>query len=79
MACGTPVLAARAGALPEVVGEAALLVDPLRIEAIRAGLTQLARDPSLAADLGRRGPLRAAEFNWQATAATVTEALLGCC
>jgi glycosyltransferase involved in cell wall biosynthesis len=78
MACGTPVLAARAGALPEVVGEAALLVDPHRIEAITAGLARLAQEPSLAADLARRGPDRAALFCWSDTATAVTEALLNC-
>jgi len=78
MACGTPVLAARAGALPEVVGDAALLVDPRRIEAIGVGLAQLAHDPSLARDLARRGPARARLFRWSTTAQVVTEALLQC-
>ena len=78
MACGTPVLAARAGALPEVVGDAALLVDPRRVEAISDGLRQLEEDPQLAANLSRRGPQRATWFRWDATARQVTEVLKVC-
>lgn len=65
MACGTPVIAARASSLPEVVGEAGLLVDPRRVEEIAAAMQQLLADGSLRAELGRRGRERAALFSWE--------------
>ncbi len=75
MACGAPVIAATAGALPEVVGEAALPVDPGSTGSITAAMADLIADSSLAAELGRRGILRAGGFLWRDTAAQVTEVL----
>jgi glycosyltransferase involved in cell wall biosynthesis len=68
MACGTPVLTSNTSSLPEVVGEAGLLVDPLDVGAIAAGLASLADDAGLREDLGRRGLARAAGFTWQRAA-----------
>lgn len=68
MACGAPVLCARASSLPEVVGDAALLVDPLSVEAIAAGLGRLLADAGLRRELRERGLRRAAEFSWRRTA-----------
>lgn len=78
MACGAPVLAARAGAIPEVVGDAALLVDPRSDAAIAAGLERLWREPSLTRELAAAGPRRAAGFRWESTAAQVLEVLRDC-
>ena len=76
MACGTPVIAARAGALPEVVGEAALLVDPRRVEEISDALRQLGQaSRALERQLAAAGVARAAGFQWSDTARAV-EALL---
>jgi alpha-1,3-rhamnosyl/mannosyltransferase len=68
MACGAPVLCARASSLPEVVGDAALLVDPHSVEAIAAGLARLIGDAGLRAELRARGLRRAHEFSWRRTA-----------
>jgi glycosyltransferase involved in cell wall biosynthesis len=68
MACATPVLTSNTSSLPEVVGEAGLLVDPLDVSAIAAGLGSLADSPDLREDLGRRGLARAAGFTWQRAA-----------
>jgi glycosyltransferase involved in cell wall biosynthesis len=69
MACGCPVITSTASSLPEVAGDAAVLVDPEQVEELRDALIRLAGDPLLRADLGRRGRERAARFDWRATAA----------
>jgi glycosyltransferase involved in cell wall biosynthesis len=66
MACGTPVVASTAGALPEVLGDAALLVDPLDEDALTDALRAAADDQGT---LRRRGLERAAHFTWQRAAA----------
>jgi glycosyltransferase involved in cell wall biosynthesis len=64
MACGTPVLTSRVSALPEVVGDAALLVDPLAIDDIAAGLRRLLCDGGERARLVTVGFERVAHFDW---------------
>jgi glycosyltransferase involved in cell wall biosynthesis len=77
MACGTPVLTSSATAIPETTGEGnALVVDPLSVEAIAAGLDRLAEDAALRADLRQRGLARAAAFSWDRVAGKVAAALL---
>jgi len=75
MAAGRPVLAGRAGALPEVCGDAALYCDPLSVESIARGLTLLAGDAPLRARLSTAGRVRAATFSWDACAALTVAAL----
>jgi len=76
MACGTPVLTSNVTALPETVGEGnALIVDPLSVDAIAAGLERLAEDAALRAQLRERGLLRAAAFTWSRVAEKVAGAL----
>ncbi len=64
MACGAPVIAAQAGALPEVTGNAALLVPPDDANAWREAAQRLFRDDALRAELSEKGKLRAARFTW---------------
>ena len=71
MACGTPVVAADAGALPEVCGDAALLVDPRDPAAIADAVVCALGDEALAA----AGVRRAAAFPWDRTVAELTAAL----
>ncbi|WP_322513581.1 glycosyltransferase family 1 protein [Chloroflexus sp.] len=68
MACGTPVVCAYAGSLPEVVDEAALTVDPHSMHEIAEGILRVLRSPDLRLLLRQRGLRRAALFSWQATA-----------
>lgn len=63
MAAGIPVVAARTSALPEVCAEAAELVDP-DATGLAAGMRRVLDDSDYAAELGRRGRLRAATFSW---------------
>ncbi len=68
MRVGTPVITSNTTALPEVAGEAALVLDPLNIEAMAAAMERLDRDDALRAEMIRRGRLRAAIFTWERTA-----------
>lgn len=69
MACATPVLTSSTTALPEVAGDAALLVDPLDTAALTAALHRLVAEPDLRADLRQRGLARVRQFSWSACAA----------
>jgi glycosyltransferase involved in cell wall biosynthesis len=64
MACGTPVVASRAGSLPEVVGDAGLLFDPRDGEDLVARLRVVLGDPAVRAALSRQCLERAAGFSW---------------
>jgi glycosyltransferase involved in cell wall biosynthesis len=64
MACGVPVLASKTSSLPEVAGDAAILVDPASVEAIAEGLAGILLDERLRADLREKGIARARSFTW---------------
>jgi alpha-1,3-rhamnosyl/mannosyltransferase len=68
MACGTPVLTSNVSALPEVMGDAALFVDPEDVSELAAALTRIWHDDALRADLRARGLARAGHFSWDRTA-----------
>lgn len=68
MACGTPVVTSRISSLPEVVGDAALLVDPENVDDIASGLSRVLEEPGLKDDLTRRGSERVRHFSWDASA-----------
>ena len=65
LACGAPVVAADSSALPEVVGQAGLLVDPRDPGSIAAALELLVREPERRAALAAAGPAQAARFSWE--------------
>jgi len=68
MACGTPVVAARAASIPEVTGDAALLVEPRDIPQYVAALEPLLTDPAVRNQWQGRALRRAAGFSWARTA-----------
>jgi glycosyltransferase involved in cell wall biosynthesis len=68
LACGAPVVASDRSSIPEVVGEAGLLCDPLDAEAIAAALRRVLAEDGLADDLRRRGFEQAGRFTWERTA-----------
>lgn len=68
MACGTPVLAADRAGLAEVVGSAAVLVDPTNVDALREGMYNLAVQERLRAELRAAGLARARAFSWEQAA-----------
>lgn len=64
MASGTPVVTSNVSSLPEVVGDAAVLIDPYDTESIADGMRRALTDPALRADLTARGLERARAFSW---------------
>lgn len=74
MACGAPVVASAVSSLPEIAGDAAVLVDPTSTESIAQGIAQVIASPSTAGTLRERGLRRAAEFTWDRTARKTMDA-----
>jgi glycosyltransferase involved in cell wall biosynthesis len=68
MACGVPVITSNVCSLPEVVGEAGILVNPLEVDAIADALCRIVQDSGLRAALRQSGLQRAKEFTWEQTA-----------
>lgn len=71
MACGTPVVTATSSALPEVAGDAALLVEPTSVEQITEAIQRIVSDRSLREELHRKGLAQAAKYSWVSTIARV--------
>ncbi len=74
MACGAAVVCSSATSLPEVTGDAALLVEPLDVEGWVAGLASVLGNPELRASLRARAQARAAGFTWARTAEQTLQA-----
>jgi len=68
MACGTPVLVSKTAALPEVVGDAGVMVDPLSPNSIAQGMEQLLTDEAYRQSMIKKGIALAAFFSWEAAA-----------
>lgn len=68
MACGTPVVTSNVSSLPEVAGDAALMVDPHDVDALAEAMQRLLTDGELQQDLRQKGLERAATFTWERTA-----------
>jgi glycosyltransferase involved in cell wall biosynthesis len=73
LACGVPVVALNASSLPEVVGDAGLLVEPGDLQALAEALARLTAHPALAAELGGRAVEQAARFRWDRAAAEMED------
>jgi glycosyltransferase involved in cell wall biosynthesis len=75
MGCGAPVIASDTSSLPELVGDAGLLVNPLYVEAITSAMTRISDDAPLRESLREKGYRQAAKFTWEATGAAALSAL----
>ena len=73
MACGTPVVASNVSSLPEVLGDAAVQVNPANVFEIARGITEVLLDDGLRAALVRCGREQAARFSWERTARQVLD------
>lgn len=71
MTLGVPVVASNRGSLPDVTGDAALLIDPSDEESLAAGLERVLTDGALARELEEAGPRRARAFSWADSAAAL--------
>jgi glycosyltransferase involved in cell wall biosynthesis len=68
MKCGAPVIVGNKTSLPEVVGDAALTVDPFDVEAIASAMQRVIESPALREELSIKGQARAETFDWRETA-----------
>jgi glycosyltransferase involved in cell wall biosynthesis len=75
MACGTPVIVSNTTSLPEVVGDAALLIDPLSVDDLAQVLKRIVSDSALRADLRERGLQQVSQYRWDAVAGRVRHVL----
>jgi glycosyltransferase involved in cell wall biosynthesis len=75
MACGTPVVCSDRGALPEVAGNAAILVDPTDADAAARAVMDVARDAGGREELARHGRAQAGMYSWKETARVIAEGL----
>ena len=79
MACGTPVIASNRGALPEIVGETALMIDPLNYRSILNAMTETCQNIDFQKSASVNGPIQASGFNWNTTAKQIEQLLLDIC
>lgn len=75
MACGTPVITSNISSMPEVAGDAAILVDPYSIDEISQAMTKIATSVDMRSQLSELGLARAKEFSWNKTGLATVEVL----
>ena len=75
MACGTPVITSNLSSLPEVAGDAAILIDPYKVEEITDAMQAIANDTGLRSHLSQLGLQRAKQFSWEKTGKATVEVL----
>jgi glycosyltransferase involved in cell wall biosynthesis len=75
MRCGTAVIASKAGALPEIVGSAGVLLDPDDAGAWSQAMLELSQDSDLQRRLIAAGAMRGATFTWETAAARTWDVL----
>ncbi len=76
MACGTPVITSNLSSLPEITGDAAILIDPYQVEAIAEAMATIANDTQLRSRLSKLSLQQAQQFSWQKTARATKEVLI---
>ena len=75
MACGTPVITSNISGLPEVVGDAGILVNPYSVSSIAEAMKNVANNAQIRRDMSHKSLKRAAEFSWQKTGEKTKEIL----
>jgi glycosyltransferase involved in cell wall biosynthesis len=77
MACGTPVIASNSSSLPEVIGDAGIMVDPLDIGGLLRAIELVLRDERMRREMRARGLEQAADFSWERADAMTKEVYQG--
>lgn len=77
MACGVPVIVSNSSSLPEVVGEAGILVDPYDVDALAAAIVRVLRNRVLAEAMREAGLARARQFTWERAAKAIVQVYEG--
>ena len=77
MACGTPVMVSNVSSLPEVVGDAAIMIDPYDIEGMAKAMYKMLSDVGLSEEMRRKGLERAKSFSWEETAQNILKVCEG--
>lgn len=75
MACGTPVITSNTSSLPEVVGDAGIMVDPHDVDGLAEAMGRVLGDPEVREGMRAKGLVRAAGFTWERTAAEYLDVL----
>jgi alpha-1,3-rhamnosyl/mannosyltransferase len=75
MACGTPVICSDASSLPEVAGDAALMIDPFDVDGLAAAMARVLQEPDLREGMGARGLAQAKRFTWERAARQLLDVL----
>ena len=78
MACGIPVITSNTSSLPEVVGDAGMLIDPLGQDSLVSAMTKVLSDADLRCRMSRNGLSRSAMFSWERTAAQTLKVYEDC-
>jgi len=78
MACGAPVITSNVSSLPEVAGDAALTIDPNRVDGLAEAIGSVLTDESLRGELRRKGLQRANDYSWEETARQTVEVYRRC-
>jgi glycosyltransferase involved in cell wall biosynthesis len=73
MACGTPVISTNVSSIPEVVGDAGILVSPTDVEELSDAMLRVLDNETLKAQLSEKGLKQASKFSWRATAEKTVE------
>ena len=71
MACGTPVISSKRGALKEVLGDYAIFIDPLNPNSIASGMKEVLKNENILKSTYNYGPQNAKKFNWKKTASQI--------
>lgn len=75
MACGTPVIASNLASVPEITGDAAVLIDPYNPDAITTAMIDLAQNSAMRSQLSQLGMQQAQKFSWAKTGAATKQVL----
>ena len=78
MACGTPVITSNTSSLPEVVGDAGILVDPKDANTFKGEIERVIEDPYHCSCLSQRGLARSKRFTWEACAKETVKVYYSC-